>query len=66
VLQSRSEELANSVSHGLGLAGAILGATYLIMQATRHEELSFIIGASIFSASMVALYFYQPFTMLCQ
>jgi len=54
--QSRSEELANSVSHGLGLVVAILGATYLIMQATQHGKLSFIIGASIFSATMIALY----------
>jgi hemolysin III len=55
--QSRSEELANSVSHGLGLVGAILGATYLIMQAARHGKLSFIIGASVFSTTMIALYF---------
>jgi hemolysin III len=55
--QSKREELANSVSHGLGLVGAICGATYLIMQATRQGKLSYIIGASIFSTTMVALYF---------
>jgi hemolysin III len=55
--QSRSEELANSVSHGLGLVGAIVGATYLIMQAARNGNLSFIIGVSVFSTTMIALYF---------
>lgn len=55
--QSRSEEIANSVSHGLGLVGAILGATYLVMEATRHGKLSFLIGASVFSTTMIALYF---------
>jgi hemolysin III len=57
--QSRSEELANSVSHGLGLIGAILGATYLILQAARHGNLPFIIGASVFSTTMIALYFFS-------
>jgi hemolysin III len=55
--QSRNEELANSISHGLALVGAIWGAIYLIMQATRHGNLSVIFGAAVFGSTMIALYF---------
>lgn len=30
--QARDEEVANSLSHGLGLIAAIVGAPFLIMQ----------------------------------
>lgn len=55
--QSRLEEIANSVSHGLGLVGALLGTPLLIQQAEQHGNLELIIGAGLFSASMVLLYF---------
>jgi len=55
--QSRLEEIANSFSHGLGLIGALVGTPSLITQAARHENSAFIIGASLFSATMVLLYF---------
>lgn len=55
--QSQLEEIANSVSHGLGLVGALVGTPFLIMQAARHGSSEFIIGASLFSVTMVLLYF---------
>lgn len=55
--QSRLEEIANSISHGLGLVGALLGTPLLILQAARHGNSKLIIVASLFSASMVLLYF---------
>lgn len=55
--QSKNEELANSISHGLALVGALWGAIYLIMRAARHGHSVFIIGAGIFSTTMIALYF---------
>lgn len=54
--QSRSEELANSLSHGLGLAAAIVATPFLIMRAVNLGDVGFIVGASIFAGTMILLY----------
>jgi hemolysin III len=55
--QSRLEEIANSVSHGIGLVGALVGTPFLIMQAAQQGNAALIFGVSLFSAAMVLLYF---------
>ncbi len=54
--QSFGEEIANSVSHGVGLAGAIAAAPILIVSAVRRGGAAGIVAASIFSATMITLY----------
>ena len=54
--QSQGEEIANSVSHGLALVAALVGTPYLILQAERHGDTRFVVGASIFAATMIFLY----------
>ncbi|AQU99468.1 PAQR family membrane homeostasis protein TrhA [Desulfococcus multivorans] len=54
--QSQGEEIANSISHGIGLLGALIGTPFLIMHAVRNGNAGFIFGASVFSASMILLY----------
>lgn len=54
--QSRGEEMANSLSHGFGLIAALVATPYLIQHAIRHGDTSFLVGASIFAATMVLLY----------
>jgi len=54
--QSRGEEFANSLSHGLGLIAALVATPFLIRHAARQGEVGFIVGASIFAATMVLLY----------
>ncbi len=54
--QSKGEELANSISHGIGLVGAIIGAPILLLAAFRHGSVSFLIGTIVFVATMVLLY----------
>lgn len=54
--QSRGEEIANSISHGIGLAAALVGTPFLIMHAARHGDAGFIVGTSVFSATMILLY----------
>ena len=54
--QSRSEEIANSLSHGAGLVAALVGATFLIVTAIQRGSLNFIVGASVFAVTMVLLY----------
>ncbi len=54
--QSQGEEIANSISHGLALVAALVGTPYLILQAARHGDTRFVVGASIFAATMILLY----------
>jgi len=54
--QSQGEEIANSISHGIGLLGALIGTPFLIMHAVRHGDAGFIFGTSVVSASMILLY----------
>jgi len=53
---SFGEELANSVSHGLGLVLAIAAVPILVVAAMRVGKASFVVGVSVFAASMVMLY----------
>ena len=54
--QSLGEEIANSVSHGVGLLAAVAAAPVLVLSAVRHDGAARIAGASVFAATMVLLY----------
>jgi hemolysin III len=54
--QSRREEIANSVSHGFGLAAAIVATPFLCMAAARQPSQAFYIGTIIFVVTMWLLY----------
>ncbi|MGH8684142.1 MAG: PAQR family membrane homeostasis protein TrhA [Nitrosospira sp.] len=54
--QSQEEEIANSISHGIGLAAALVGTPFLIMHAARHGDTGFLVGTSLFSATVIFLY----------
>jgi hemolysin III len=54
--QSRAEELANSLSHGLAFVAALVGGPYLIVQAARHADVAFVVGTCLFCATIVVLY----------
>lgn len=55
-MQSQGEEIANSISHGVGLVGALIGTPFLIIHAACHGDAGFIAGTIVFAASMVLLY----------
>jgi hemolysin III len=54
--QSRGEENANSISHGIGLVAALAATPFLIIHAVRRGDTGFIVGASLFASTMVLLY----------
>lgn len=53
--QSAGEEIANSVSHGVGLLAALVATPVLLHAARRGNRLDFA-GAIVFSATLVLLY----------
>ena len=53
---SFGEEIANSVSHGVGLLAALAAGPILIISTTRHGDAASVVGASIFAATLVVLY----------
>ena len=54
--QTVSEEIANSISHGVGLVLAIVATPILIVAATREGSVWNIVGVSVFATSMMLLY----------
>jgi hemolysin III len=54
--QSKGEEIANSVSHGLGFAAAVAAAPVLIVTTAQTGRAVNVVGAAIFAATMVLLY----------
>ena len=54
--QSKNEELANSISHGIGLIAALIGAPFLISHAAQYGDSNFIVGVSVFSLTTILLY----------
>ena len=55
--QSPGEEIANSVSHGVGLLAAVAAAPVLVVAAVWRGSAAGIVGASVFAATIVMLYF---------
>jgi hemolysin III len=55
-MQSLGEEIANSVSHGVGLLAAVTAVPFLVVAAVERGDAAGIVGASIFAATMVLLY----------
>lgn len=55
--QTTGEEIANSISHGIGLAAALAAFPILLMAVLPHGDSAQIAGMAIFATSMVLLYF---------
>ncbi|HSI13686.1 MAG TPA: hemolysin III family protein [Chthoniobacter sp.] len=53
---SRSEELANSLSHGVGFLAAIIGTPFLLDAAEHHGGARAFLGMSVFAATSMMLY----------
>ena len=53
---SWGEEIANSISHGIGLLAALVAGPFLIVDAAGHDKPWGVGGASVFVGSIVAMY----------
>ena len=54
--QTLGEEIANSVSHGIGLLLALIGAPFLVVSAVQHEDPTFVVAAIVFALTTVLMY----------
>ena len=54
--QSLGEEIANSISHGVGLIAALIGAPILLLAAWRHGDQLLFIGTGVFALAMLLVY----------
>jgi len=54
--QSLGEEIANSVSHGVGFLAAVAISPVLVFSAVQRDGSAGIVGASVFAFTMVLLY----------
>lgn len=55
-LQTAGEELANTLSHGIGLLAAIAATPFMVIRAVGLGDPAFVVGVSIFCATMIVLY----------
>ncbi|WP_428422340.1 PAQR family membrane homeostasis protein TrhA [Methylibium sp.] len=55
--QTATEELANAASHALGLLLALASLPVVVEFAARHGSLVRLVGVSVFSATMILVYF---------
>jgi len=53
---SRREELANAITHGLGLLLSLIGTPFLVREALARGETLAVVGSGIFGGALVALY----------
>lgn len=54
--QTRDEELANAISHGLACGLAVVGLPILVQEAARRGRTAEVVAASIFAGTMILLY----------
>lgn len=59
--QSAGEEVANSVSHGLGFLLAVIGTPVLLLAAWERGSVPFLVGAGVFTMTMLLLYLGSTF-----
>jgi len=54
--QTLGEEIANAISHGIGLLFAVASLPILVFFAARHGAAVNVVAASVFAATMIMLY----------
>jgi hemolysin III len=51
-----AEEIANSVTHGIGLVASLVGLPVLVVAAAGRADAMHVVGCSVFAASLITLY----------
>ncbi len=59
--QSVKEELANTISHAVGLIAAVIAAPFLIYYSATHGDTLAVVGTAVFITTAMTLYFSSTF-----
>ena len=59
--QSFGEEIANSITHGIGLIASIVGLIFLILRALVCGNIYSLVSGIIYGVSLIILYFSSTF-----
>lgn len=54
--QTRGEEIANTIIHGIGLALSVAALVILVVKTVQMERALLVVASAVFGASMVTLY----------
>jgi hemolysin III len=54
--QTTGEEIANSLSHGMGLLAAVAGTPILLAEVARSGTVTDVVGAAVFAATVMLAY----------
>ena len=57
--QSLGEEIANAITHGLGVIASVIGLIFLIISGVQYGSVYSIVSGSIFGASLIILYLFS-------
>src|SRR3954469_21456288 len=55
-LRSLAEEIANSLTHGIGLILSLVGSSILFIRVLSHPDAWRLIGCGVFATALVAVY----------
>lgn len=55
--QMAGEEVANCISHGVGLIAALVGMPFLVLRSIRYGTAGYVVGSTLFAVSITLLYF---------
>jgi hemolysin III len=62
---SPAEELANAITHGMGLVGSVVGAVVLMDRALAQSDRWRALGCGIFAATLIAVYAASTLSHAC-
>lgn len=54
--QTRAEDIANSLCHGVGLVAALVAIPFLLSDAARLGSLALVVGCGVFAVTIVLVY----------
>ncbi len=56
VFYSKREEIANAITHGIGIVLSIIGMTYLLTYSIQNGDYWHIIGSTVFGITLIIMY----------
>ncbi|APD06244.1 hemolysin-3 like protein [Flavobacteriaceae bacterium UJ101] len=56
IFYSKKEEIANAITHGIGIILSIIGLVYMLVYSIQNGDISHITGSIIFGSTLIIMY----------